>query len=139
MRFGALCLLVCLVACGGKPKHADEGDDTNISLDTDAGSGESKCVDEDDDGFGHGCADGPDCNDKDPEITDECTRCRTPNKGCPCEPGTMPLSCDPADKRVTMNGVTGVLVCKEGTRYCRDGAYSDCEIIFQYAMFVPDK
>jgi hypothetical protein len=133
-------LLVCLVACGGKSgKHADEGDDSNITLGADAGSGESKCTDKDDDGFGHGCADGPDCDDKNPDVTDECTRCVTPNKACPCDPGTMPLSCDPEDKRVTQNGVTGVLVCKEGTRYCRNAAWSDCEIIFQYAMFVPDK
>jgi hypothetical protein len=129
-----------LVACGGKSgKHADEGDDPGISLDTDAGDGESMCVDEDDDGYGRGCSDGPDCNDKDPDVTDECIRCGTPNKGCPCEPGTKPLSgCKPEDKRVTMNGVRGVLMCTEGTRYCRDGAWSDCEAIQQYTTFVPD-
>lgn len=138
MRFGALCLLVCLVACGGKSKHADEGDDSNISLDTDAGSGASKCTDEDDDGFGDGCADGADCDDKNPDITDECVRCAAPTKGCACDPGTMPLSCVPEKKRATQDGVKGFIVCKEGTRYCRNAAWSDCEFIQQYTMFVPD-
>lgn len=141
MRFGLLCLLVCLMSCGGKSgKHADEGDDSNISLDADAGDGASMCVDEDDDGFGYGCQKGKDCDDNNPDVTDECTRCVTPNKGCPCEAGTKPLDgCKPEDKRVTMNGVTGVVVCKQGTRYCRDGAWSECEAIQQYSTFIPDK
>src|SRR4051812_24665832 len=117
MRFGVLCLLVGLVACGGKSgSHANEGDKNIVLGSEDAGS--TKCVDNDDDGFGHGCSAGPDCDDDDPDVTDECTRCVAPNKGCPCEPGTMPLTgCKPPKKRVTQNGVMGFLVCREGSRY----------------------
>jgi hypothetical protein len=97
-------------------------------------------MDADGDGFGKYCPAGLDCNDHDPNVTDECVRCAMPNLGCPCEPGTMPMRCDPHyAKKTTMNGQTGTLVCSEGTRYCRDGAYSDCEILFSYATFIPDK
>lgn len=140
MPVRALCLmalLVGLVGCGG-----DDDDDGSTMVPTgrpDSGSGSRRCVDNDDDGFGDFCSDGDDCDDDDPEVTDECRRCVVPNKGCPCEAGTKPMSCDPKDLRTTQNGQTGVLVCSEGTRYCRDKKWSDCEILFQYATFVPDK
>jgi len=95
----------------------------------DAGD-EFVCEDADDDGFGRYCDSGADCDDDDPEVTDECRRCVQPLLGCTCEPGTMPLKCDPPD--VHVDG--GVLVCSEGTRYCRDGFWSDCEIIGQYTF-----
>jgi hypothetical protein len=37
------------------------------------------------------------------------------------------------------NGQTGTLVCSEGARYCRDGAYSDCEVLTGYVTFIADK
>lgn len=135
MRLGLLMFVACLLGCGGGHGGGSGGGDVQVLAD--AGSG--GCMDEDGDGFGYGCVPGADCDDADPNITDECRRCAVPNKGCPCEVGSKPLNCDPDDKRVTMNGVTGTLVCSEGTRYCRDGIYSDCEILFQYATFVPDK
>jgi hypothetical protein len=98
----------------------------------DAGD-EYECVDEDGDGFGLYCDKGSDCDDGDPSVTDECRRCKQPKLNCPCKPGTMPMKCDPPDMHVE----GGTLVCSEGTRYCRDGFYSDCEIIGQY-VFVPD-
>ena len=97
-------------------------------------------MDEDGDGFGQNCKLGKDCDDTDPNVTDECRRCVMPNLGCPCTPGTMGMRCDPKYmKKTTMNGQTGTLVCSEGTRYCRDGVYSDCEVLLQYAMFIADK
>jgi hypothetical protein len=97
-------------------------------------------MDADGDGFGLYCSAGSDCDDSDPMVTDECVRCATENLGCPCDPGTAPLRCDPHyAKKTTQNGQTGTVICSEGTRYCRDAAWSDCEILFQYATFVPDK
>ena len=58
--------------------------------------------------------------------------------GCACEPGTMPSSCDPPDIRVVQNGLSGSLVCSEGVAYCRRGTWSACEVLIQYAKFVPD-
>jgi hypothetical protein len=123
----ALCLcLLSALSCGddaAPPKviHRDGGDDLY------------ECVDDDGDGFGQYCTKGSDCDDKDPNVTDECRRCKQAKLNCPCKPGTMPTKCDPPDMHVE----GGTLVCSEGTRYCRDGLYSDCEIIGQY-VFVPD-
>jgi hypothetical protein len=130
-------LLVGALGCGGG--SGNHKVDNNVMVPADAGTGMTMCIDMDGDGYGVGCDLGADCDDNDPSITDQCTRCETPNKGCPCTPGTMYMNCDPADKHITQNGVPGVLVCSQGTRYCRDGAWSDCEIIYQYATFVPDK
>src|SRR5262245_20116310 len=85
----------------------------------DAGE-EFVCTDEDGDGFGKYCELGTDCDDDDPSVTDECRRCAQPTEGCACTPGTVPTKCDPPTIRVD----GGVLVCSEGTRYCRDGHWS---------------
>jgi len=144
MRARALCLVVLMVGlgCGGDD---DEGTGKVPSKRPDGGGGSRQCVDGDDDGFGDFCIDGDDCDDDDPEITDECTRCRVPSDHCPCEVGTKPMYCDPPDLETTQGGQSGVLVCSEGTRYCRpdqddedEGRWSECEILFQYATFVPD-
>jgi hypothetical protein len=139
-----LCLVVLLVGlgCGGDD---DDGTTAPPSSRADGGGGSRRCVDADDDGFGDFCLDGDDCDDDDPEITDECVRCKVPNDGCPCTLGTKPMYCDPPDMKTTRDGKAGVLVCSEGTRYCRpeqddaeEGRWSDCEILFQYATFVAD-
>ena len=120
-----MCLLG-VFACGddaAPPKKVSHSDAGN----------EFACVDDDGDGFGEYCDKGVDCDDTDPNVTDECRRCKTPKLNCPCKAGTMPMKCDPPDMHVA----GGTLVCSEGTRYCRDGFYSDCEIIGQY-VFVPD-
>jgi hypothetical protein len=128
VRLLAICLGVWGVwSCGDdsappkKATHRDAGD-------------EYACVDEDGDGYGTYCDKGADCDDTDPSITDACRRCTQPKLNCPCKPGTMPMKCDPPNIKVE----GGTLVCSEGTRYCRDGVYSDCEIIGQYVL-VPDK
>src|SRR5690349_18359477 len=41
-------------------------------------------TDNDHDGFGPACPAGEDCNDDDPNITDECYRCAHHAPGCPC-------------------------------------------------------
>lgn len=129
-------LMAALAGCGGD----DGGGPEQVSA-ADAGQGEGRrCIDEDDDGFSVGCSGSPrDCDDGDPTITDECRRCVRPNEGCPCEPGTEAMHCDPDDMRVTRDGVSGVVICDEGTRWCRDGAWTACEILWQYATFVPDR
>lgn len=137
MGFRTLCLtgFFVLFGCGGDDGGTEPPASTNDGG-TSTGSGRRQCMDEDGDGYGPYCGEGLDCDDDDPEITDECRRCRVPNKDCPCEPGTKPLTCDPDDVETTQNGVKGVLVCSEGARYCRDGAWSDCEIIWMYTTFV---
>lgn len=131
-------LVVMALGCGG-----DDAPPGNVSTGhndhEDAGSTDTLCVDEDEDGYGVDCDLGADCDDTDPTQTNACFLCaQRPSKGCPCEPGTKPKSCDPEDVRTTRNGVMGTLVCTEGYQYCRDGALSECEIIQMYAMFNPD-
>jgi hypothetical protein len=130
------------IGCGGgddDDSAGKGGDKVSTKGDGGTATGSRRCTDEDGDGFGRYCVAGADCDDSDPMVTDECRRCLTTSEGCPCEPGTKPMYCDPEDVRTTMDGKTGVLVCSEGTRYCRDEVWSGCEILFQYATFIPDK
>jgi hypothetical protein len=135
---------IALLACAGDDGGSG-GDDGLMTDDTDAGTGARGCIDEDDDGFGRRCTPGLDCDDEDPSVTDECRRCVEPfdpkrsYENCPCDPGTEMLHCIPdTTMRVTRDGVMGTLVCSEGARYCRDGAWTDCEFLAQYTSFVPD-
>lgn len=128
VTWARLVVCACMLSAGGC--GADDAPPTKRPpKDRDAGD-EFVCVDKDGDGWGMYCDLGLDCDDDDPEITDECRRCKQPQENCPCTPGTMPVKCDPPDIQVE----GGVLVCSEGTRYCRDGRYSDCEIIGQYVF-----
>jgi hypothetical protein len=101
-------------AAGPSPVVADAATDAG-SDGGEAGAQSEPCTDADGDGL-------PD----------------TPAPGCVCELGTSPMFCDPPDRRVTQGGVMGTLVCSEGTMYCRDAVWSECELLLQYAMFVPD-
>lgn len=122
----------CIAAIGCSASARPTGPSVIPGDDDDAGS-ENACIDRDGDGFGRNCDEGKDCNDDDPDITDECRRCLTVVKDCPCKPGTAALRCIPPVKQVD----GGILVCAEGSRYCRDGYWSDCETIGEY-VFQPN-
>lgn len=131
VTFARVAICACLLgvwACG------DDDVPPTSPTKRDSGGDDYECVDEDGDGFGKYCDEGPDCDDDDPEVTDECRKCARVREGCKCTPGTEPLKCDPPD--IKTEG--GILVCSEGTRYCRDGSWSDCEIIGDY-VFVPNE
>ena len=139
----AFCLLGLLwaIGCGG-----DDGGGASAPVPIGdggtTGRGMHMCEDDDGDGFGPYCGVGMsmDCEPDNPDVTDECVRCVKPNLGCPCEDGTKPMTgCTPKDMRGTKDGMVGTFHCTEGTRYCRDGAWSDCEFIAQYTSFIADK
>src|SRR5262245_37645353 len=97
MLVRVLCVfgLVLGMGCGGSKK---KGSTPAVSTSADAGEGSNRsheCVDNDGDMFGDYCDAGDDCDDNDPTITDECTRCKQPAVDCPCDPGTKPMKCDP--------------------------------------------
>lgn len=79
-----------------------------------------ECDDRDGDGRGPGCDAGPDCDDTDPATFEACGQCLTATEGCPCEVGTKPLDCLPDPSRYPPE------FCNEGTRFCRDGEWTDC-------------
>ncbi len=87
-------------------------------------------ADTDGDGYGEGCVPGPDCDDDDPLIHVDCGVCVRPQDGCECASGSAPVSCflPPTPDE------SGQLLCQEGTRYCRGGAWSGCEAIHTYPM-----
>jgi hypothetical protein len=133
-----MALAVLLAGCGGDDEPAD--DDAGTALSADASSGRRTCIDNDDDGFGDYCS-RRDCDDDDPDITDECYRCsdNVPMPDCPCDPGTKPSECDPPDARIMLdNGNWATVYCTEGTMYCRDEVWTDCEILWEYATIVED-
>ena len=118
--------LFAAIGCGSSNDHrvgptVPTGDDDG---------GAEMCIDEDGDGYGRFCSRGKDCDDSDPKITDECRRCGTPAKDCPCTPGTAATRCDPPVQHVD----GGILVCSEGSRYCLDGYWGDCKTIGDYVF-----
>jgi hypothetical protein len=128
--FAWICALACsFAACSGsdaKPPTLAVGNE-------DDGGSDDACIDADGDGYGKNCRLGKDCDDTDPKITDQCRRCVVAALNCPCKLGTAAVRCDPPVKHVA----GGTLVCSEGTRYCRDGYWGDCETIGAY-LFVAD-
>ena len=98
----------------------DAGMDGSDATDTDRPS--TRCIDLDDDGFGINCSAGIDCNDEDPSLTDECYRCLANAPGCPCAPGTAPVSCDlDTDTDHAFEGL-----CNLGQRNCVNGEWGHC-------------
>ena len=132
IRLSCSLLLLLGLACGDS---GGGGDDTYFTGD---GGPRQACADKDGDGYDAYCGALLDCDDEDPDVKDECFICETERPGCSCTPGTKPIHCDPDDIRTVQDGRTGIIRCDEGNQYCRDGVWSECEILLQYATFIPD-
>jgi len=122
-------LIACaalLVACGDvatmAPASLRSAGDAGLS----GGASPAPCVDRDGDGFGAACPRGPDCDDDDPRLTNQCRACLRPSTGCPCAETAAPVACNVATG-TTANGPEGI--CRLGQRTCRGGAWSACEPI----------
>ncbi|MFT3927544.1 MAG: hypothetical protein QM778_33740 [Myxococcales bacterium] len=79
------------------------------------------CIDQDGDGFGVECANGPDCNDHDANLAAECS-CTLPATGCACEPNAKPIDCVVSREHTG----SGSLVCRTGLMYCQDQVWTEC-------------
>lgn len=130
--------LLALIGCGGGDDAGGGAGDKNKSVSLGDGGNTRRCKDADGDKFGDYCDPGDDCDDSDPEVTDECIRCVVPNEDCPCEPGTESMVCTPKDKKVIKDGISYTVSCTIGTRYCRDAFYTDCEFLEEYTTMVRD-
>lgn len=96
----------------------DQGAGNEADGDTD---GSPFCFDFDGDGHGQGCEEGPDCDDHDPLIHDDCTDCHeTHAMGCACEEGDSFMCYDGHPSTL------GVGQCVGGLRSCVDGQLGPC-------------
>jgi hypothetical protein len=122
-------LLAAVLGCGG---NADEGDSRDDGHGPVLGDGDGDqgpvCQDADGDGYGVDCAPGPDCDDADDTVFESCGSCTEVAEGCSCD-ASEPIDC----KVPTSTVRDGVLFCKTGKRYCRDGLWTACIGIVQFA------
>jgi hypothetical protein len=108
---------------------------TELPADTLGAVESSECTDRDGDSFGEGCVNGSDCDDTNARITRQCRTCTgRAEEGCPCAEAAVE-SCFLPDTQLPDDKV----MCSEGTRTCRHGAWSGCENAYQYlARVTPD-
>jgi hypothetical protein len=115
-------LLALLLGCGGDTDSGDgKGTTDGPSLGDGDGDDGPACVDTDGDGYGVDCDSGPDCDDNDDTIFEGCGSCTEVREGCACE------AAEAVDCKIPTSEVRdGVLFCKTGKRYCRDGLWTAC-------------
>jgi hypothetical protein len=123
---GVALVSLLLSACGGDDtKPSSREGDVELGADTDKPS----CQDADGDGYGPHCEAGDDCDDADDTVFEECGVCSDVREGCLCDAAAVPIDC-----KVPLDKIEGdPLLCKVGKRYCRDGVWSDCIGVVQYA------
>lgn len=119
-------LVVVLAGCSSEHGEVvDDWPDDDHSI-TDAGPDVTPqvCIDEDGDGYGVNCPKGPDCDDTDPNITDECYRCATEGTlGCPCDEEGEVAECGQVQSRIGDQ-----ITCGYGWSTCSEGAWGPCII-----------
>lgn len=82
------------------------------------------CIDEDGDGFGRNCAGGADCDDTNPEITDQCYRCANDGTlGCPCTEEGAQAECGKV-----LSKLGDQITCGYGFSTCSEGEWGPCII-----------
>jgi hypothetical protein len=80
------------------------------------------CDDADGDGFGLGCADGPDCDDADAQVTVACF-CEQITPGCECDDEGAIGDCGRVHSRVGEQ-----MICGQGVTTCTEGKWGECII-----------
>ncbi len=118
ITLGVLIAIGFLASCNKSDHPPLPGNDLTANQPPPAGS---TCVDNDHDGYGQGCIAGPDCDDTNASITNQCYRCATPNDGCPCTTEGQVVACGSEASREG-NRVT----CVDGDRTCTGGVWAAC-------------
>lgn len=112
-----------MVACSAGSRTTGTPIDDDVDGGVDGGKPVA-CVDEDGDGYGAGCAKGPDCDDEDPESTTQCFTCSHEGiAGCPCdEPDAL------AECGKVLSKVGDQVTCGYGYSTCSEGLWGPCII-----------
>jgi hypothetical protein len=126
---GLLLLWVSVAALSACSKH--EPEDMRVPID----GWEGVCIDADGDGYGFQCEPGADCDDADGNIHADCGKCSKPSEGCACAEGTAPVACSLAPELTS----SGSLICRNGTRYCREQLWTACEGLSSFSPPAPSK
>ena len=86
----------------------------------DAGPPPPSCKDSDGDGYGQGCAAGPDCDDSNPSFAIVCPDCTVANHpGCKCQ--GVAANCYSGEQ-----AWIGVGICQAGVQLCKNGFWGEC-------------
>lgn len=122
-EIAAILMTWLVVLAGCSSERADSPVDPTVWPIEDAGP-KRVCVDEDGDGFGDNCTFGPDCDDTDPEVTDECYRCATDGtEGCACDEEGARVECGKIISRLGDQ-----VTCGFGWSTCSEGVWGPCII-----------
>lgn len=79
-------------------------------------------IDNDGDFYGEGCPSGPDCNDNDPNVHEDCCAFDPQGQGCPCDSAVdTVVPCFDGDDAISNNPP-----CMKGTRTCQGDAWGVC-------------
>jgi streptogramin lyase len=79
-------------------------------------------TDNDGDFYGEGCPSGPDCNDLDPNVHEDCCSFDPQGQDCPCDPAVDDVvPCFDGDDSIANNPP-----CEKGMRSCIDGFWGVC-------------
>ncbi len=114
----ALLAMLGVAACSSEGERGFAGDPTGGDVDA--------CVDKDADGYGIGCASGPDCNDTDPAVHVDCPavdKCHDGIDGCPCTPDMEGVNVDCGTIKEKYGDV---YVCDPGRSTCTGGKWGAC-------------
>ncbi|MEZ4370683.1 MAG: vWA domain-containing protein [Polyangiaceae bacterium] len=118
MALGFAATIGSVTACGddGRPVGSAAG----------MGGSGAVCQDVDDDQHGVACAAGPDCNDLDPSVFENCPPCTTAGRqGCVCDAAAEGTRVPCGKVTVVINGIES---CGYGESLCSDGQWGECII-----------
>ena len=109
---GVASVVTTVGGCSGDPNDAES-----------SSSGEAGvCTDVDNDGFGTGCVKGPDCDDNNPAVGNECYVCNgSAQAGCGCSTEGARAACGEVKSKVGDQ-----VSCLFGQAECHNGVWGPC-------------
>lgn len=113
LQLGLFVIASCLSSCVESRQGAD-------ATPLEESGSTVRCIDDDDDGFGFACPSGNDCDDSDPDVTNECL-CDEPNTGCDCDASGAVATCGTVYSKLGSQQV-----CGQGVMTCDGDKWGEC-------------